>query len=408
MADFASAFHDTSENWRALLLDAGGCFLPSAAQLLGWMSDSGHGLEGKTLLLGADPLGDLARDGTLPAPFPRMMDDLAELTAFSQASGSGMRSLAVSTQPYREAGAEIDQELAIALATGAEYLRSLEERGVEPEVTASELAFVTSTGQQIFLEIAKLRALRVLWNQVLRACGVEHPTQPWIHAAVLRRSLPSREPSLNLLRSTDSSLAAVLGGADSLETPRYDWESPDRDSDRGRRLARNTQLILGLEAQIGRVIDPGRGSYFLETVTQDLLGKGWKLFQEIEREGGLLETLSTGWLQDVIAIRWNRRRDALERGEIPLTGVNIYTDPSSTVSEPREDPRPRIQEKIRRQRSEPLEPGRNWLWCQRSAADNLAIAEMASALYGAETGPVVEALQPRRDSEPCEDESVRS
>ena len=117
--DFAAAFHDIPEGWRALLLDAGGCFLPSTAQLLGWLEDSSCGLEGKTLLLGADPLGALARDGGLPAPLRRMGDDLAELTAYSQASGEGMRSLAVSTQAYREAGAEIDQELAVALATGA-------------------------------------------------------------------------------------------------------------------------------------------------------------------------------------------------------------------------------------------------------------------------------------------------
>ena len=122
---------------------------------------------------------------------------------------------------------------------------------MEPETVAAEMTFITSTGQQIFLEIAKLRALRLLWNQVLTACGIEHPVQPWIHAAVLRRSLPAREPSLNLLRCTDSSLASILGGADSLETPRYDSESPDPDSDRGRRLARNTQLILGLEAGNG-------------------------------------------------------------------------------------------------------------------------------------------------------------
>lgn len=412
-ADFASAFADTPPTWHTLLLDAGGSFLPATAALWAWLRDSGQDLETRTLLLGADPLGTLARDGALPGSFDRMGEDLAALVDQSHSDWPRCRSVAVSTQAYREAGAEIDQELAISLSTGVEYLRALEQRGLEPEVTAAELVFITSTGQQIFTEIAKLRALRILWSQVLRACDVQPSSPPWIHAAVLRRCLPTREPSINLLRVTTASFAAGIGGVDSLEATAYDWFEHSGGSNRGHRLARNTQLILGLEAQIGRVIDPAAGSYSLETVTHELVARGWQLFQEIESQGGLLASLRSGWLQQAIATRWAERRQAIERVEIPLTGINIYQDPNAAYRGGQLVVAPEVQEEIRLrfaeqsksrggEMSNPTSSPSRWQWCAESAMQNRSIPQMCSALYGAETPLTVEPLHPHRDSEPFE------
>jgi len=420
LADLAAAFEGVPAGWQSLLLDAGGNFLPATAMLVSWMRDSGLESESRTLLLGADPLGTLARDGELPASLDQLSDNMAELVRQSQEKWSASRALAINTQPYREAGAEIDQELAICLSTGTEYLRRLEKRGISPEAMAAELTFITSTGQRIFLEIAKLRALRALWGRVLGACDVGSMIQPWIHAAVLRRNLPSREPSFNVLRGTTASWAAVVGGADSIETPAYDWFDKSTESDRGRRLARNTQHILGLEGQIGRVADPGAGSYFLETVTQQLIGKGWAHFQEIEKQGGLLAGLSSGWIQNAIARRWEKRRSQLEQGHISLTGVNVYSDPNRRFQDPTDDQISRVLERIRRRFtkqqedldlpriSNPEESRDLWQWCLESAAENRSVGEMGAAIHSGEVGPVIEPLRPHRDSEPSEDESVES
>lgn len=411
-ADYAEAFSNTSGSWKTLLMDAGGCFLPSAANLVSWLETAGLDPAEKSLLFGADPLGALAREGRLPASIGQLADDMAELVGRSRESWPASRALGVSTQTYREAGAEIDQELAFSVATGVEYLRWMEKRGVGPEDTASEMVFICSTGQQVFLEIAKLRALRILWTHVLQSCGVAEPTAPLIHASILRRSLPPIEPSLNLLRVTTAGWAAIVGGADSIETPAYDWFESTSGGDRGRRLARNTQLILGLESGLGRVMDPGAGSYFLETVTQDLVQSAWSLLQQVERQGGLAESLASGWLQEAVAKRWEERRGRLADGTIPVTGVNAYPDPSSSgPAQPSPTPEllQSIRERYARQQerstgsptSSPTEEQSRWLWSLHSAAAGLSVADMASVLYDREDSPTVTPLKPRLDSDAC-------
>lgn len=415
LEDWLDAFEETPSDWRVLLLDGGGCFLPAAAIFAAWRQRTGFDIGSKTVLFGADPLGTLAHDGRVPASLAELSDDMAVLIQHSQEMGAGTRALAINTQPYREAGAEIDQELALSLSTGAEYFRWMEERGLEPDQVAPEVAFVTGTGQQIFLEIAKLRALRLLWRHFLRACDVPASVSPWIHASVLRRSLPTREPSINLLRVTTATFAAALGGADSIEAPAYDWFRGEGTSDRGDRLARNTQLILALESHLGRVRDPSAGSYFLETVTQELVARGWARFQEIERQGGLSKALSSGWVHRAIDRRWEVRHSEVENGEIPLTGVNRFTDPNSVYEEADQSEISAAKEAIRwrcaRQKAS-SQPGSTaagpvaedrWNWCWNAALENRPIGEMSSALYSTDQGPVVESFPRRRDSQPCEE-----
>lgn len=410
VGDWIAAFEGVPRSWQSMLLDAGGCFLPAAAVLKAWLDREGLDLTGRTLLLGADPMGALAREGRLPSPFELLIDDLAVLVRQSRAHWPQVRSLAVSARVYREAGAEIDQELAICLATAVEVLRCLDERGIEPSAAAAELAFVTSTGQQIFLEIAKLRALRGLWGRVQRSIGKE-VTSPFIHAAALRRNLSPVEPTNNILRTTAASWAAILGGADSVSTPGYSVDTSQAIAGRGRRLARNTQLILGHEVGLGLVDDPGAGSYFLETVTQALAEKAWLQFQEIERRGGILATLLSGWLQSEIESRWQKRRRRLESSEIPLTGVNVFrTTESADAGDP-------IGEEV----EEVVPPGRDagggerathttssvpnppptdrWQWAFDNARANRPIDEMCTALYP-EPGPAIEPFVRHSDSEP--------
>lgn len=331
---FDQAFRETEGLWRVLMLDAGDQFSSASAVLLDWLRDSAVDVADRVLLLGADPLRALAEKGSLCSSISDLDAEGAALVRRSMAELPGSRALAVSTEPYREAGADIDQELAIAMAVAAHYLRAMERHGLEPEQVAAELTFVTSTGQQIFLEIAKLRALRILWQGLLEACGVEAPPPPWIHSAILQRSLPATDPANNLLRITTAGMAAVVGGADSLETTWQDTAGLGDASDGNRRLARNTQHILELEAHFGKVRDPGDGSYLIETLTQEFVAGGWAIFREIENRGGALEALSSGWLQVQVADRWQERRRLIEQGQVQLLGVNAYADPERPVRSP--------------------------------------------------------------------------
>ena len=407
-ADYGTAFRGSAADWKLMILDAGGHALPVAAQVLSCLESGGIGeSQERTVLLGADPFGTLAAEGRLRGDLQQWGPDLAELVQSATAQGGWIRVLSISTEPYREAGAEIDQELGIGLATGTEYLRLLEASGVEPETAAGQIAFQTSSGRQIFLEMAKLRALRVLWQTVLRSCGLGSAPLPWIHVSLLQRSLATRELTNNLLRLTAASWAAVAGGADSLETPAYDGSETEAGSERGRRMARNAQLILALEAQMGRVADPGRGSYFLEAATRKLAVGAWQHFQEIERRGGLLECLTSGWLQETILARWDRRRAALRRGQIPLLGVNVHADaPGSPPASPERAPR---ESSDSGRIPEPSDLGdvkgsdSRFQDCLDSVARGASIQEMHRFLYGSGRGLEIKALPVQQDSQACEE-----
>ncbi len=409
-SDYLSAMDGVPQTWRVLLLDAGAGFLPAAAQSLAALEALGLPPESRTLLWNADPIGTLAAEGALPAAIDTLTSDLADLVSWSQQNLPGSRAIGVDTSLYREAGAAIDQEVAIGLATGVQYLRDLEEAGVSPEVAAAQLAFLTAGGQAIFPEIAKLRSLRYLWGRVLTACGVtDDSIGTWIHTAVLRRSLTQREPAVNLLRVSNAAFAAIAGETDSLETPEYDWYRQGDSSARGRRLARNTQSILGLESHLGRVQDPGAGSYQIESLTSQLVERSWESFQEIERRGGVRKCLLSGWLQNQIARRWQERCGAIESGEIPLVGVSVYARDEAPESGSKSPSALSTESDSRRSGTVetssdgPIEsPTENrWSWCLEAAAQDLSLEQMVRLLYegAGSVAPTVAALRPVRDEE---------
>ena len=334
--DYVQAFSEPEAgSCRVLMVGAGENPLPSAAGLMDALERSQLMSPDGTLILEMDPLGALARRGPLPRSLSALEDDAAELVRFTSAevaAGRG-RALMVSTEAYREAGAEIDQEVGLALATTAHYLRALDQRGLSPEEVVSQLTLVTSFGQQTFLEIAKVRALRVLLRGLQLACGIESSPRSWIHGVVLERNLASVDPAINLLRITNAGLAAVSGGVDSLETSAAGFCLAGSPARTERRLTRNVQHILELESHLGRVRDPARGSYLLETLTQQVSHLGWAFFRQIERHGGALEALQSGWIQDQIAERWESRQRKIHQGEVPVLGVNVYQDSAALQAE---------------------------------------------------------------------------
>jgi methylmalonyl-CoA mutase len=325
--DYRRAFRDCDTSWRVLMLDAGAGFLSAGQILMRWVREAAPVPGNRSLLFKVDPLGELATRGSLPADLSELESDSAQLTRRVLAELPESRSLGVWTAPYREAGAEIDQELGIAMAAATHYLRSLTRLGLAPADIASQLTFFTAGGQNTFLEIAKLRALRYLWKGLQMACGVELPAPAWIHSAVLKRGLPATDPANNLCRVTIASFAAIAGGVDSFTTSGNEFAQLGSTTDEGRRLARNVQHILGLESHLGIVADPAKGSYQLETLTQRCAEGGWRFFQDIEGQGGALAALQSGWIQHQIALRWQDRRERIRQGEVAILGVNRYPDP---------------------------------------------------------------------------------
>jgi methylmalonyl-CoA mutase len=187
---------------------------------------------------------------------------------------------------FAEAGATAVEEIGFTLAAGVDYLAALAEREVDVNCAAAALEFSFAVGSNYFFEIAKFRAFRMLWARAIESFGGTHEAaKARIAARTLGWNKTVYDPCVNILRATTEAMAAVLGGADTVTVTPFDacYKAPDEAS---RRLARNTQLLLKHEAWLGRVADPGGGSYALETITDSLAREGWRIFQDIEAHGG--------------------------------------------------------------------------------------------------------------------------
>ncbi|QDE67424.1 methylmalonyl-CoA mutase [Myxococcus xanthus] len=274
--------------------------------------------------LGVDPLGILARTGSLPAGLDATLAQAAPLVTSLREAAPGLRVLLVSTRAYADAGATSAHELAWAIATGVAYLRGLERAGVSPDVAARSIQFAVSVGGQFFPEIARLRAARLLWSKAVAACGGSPEAQAMVlHARTASTTKTQRDPWVNILRATAESFAAVVGGADSVSTSPFDEAlgTPDASA---RRLARNTQLILRDESSLNRVADPAGGSYYLEQLTQDIARAAWTELRRIEALGGMEQALTSGDVARVLAETRTARDKAVRTRRLPIVGVSEF------------------------------------------------------------------------------------
>ncbi|MFT7619601.1 MAG: methylmalonyl-CoA mutase [Planctomycetota bacterium] len=333
-------------------LDAGANALPAASLFFAICRI--REISGKkiSVRLDADPIGALARDGEIPGDLVELISEAAHMARDLGKKAKDSKTFRVSTECWQEAGMSTVQEIGVALATGVAYLRALEDAGFTVEEAANQICFRIPMGRDLFSSIAKIRALRSCWHLILRSCDIESPEPSEFHAVPSRRTLTRLDPWVNMLRGTSQTLAAVVGGADEIASPRYDemagpswWPRSMQDfvehapplqnsyersgtvsSALGRRVARNTQVILGEEAHIGQVADPAGGSYYVESLTDELITRGWAQFQDIEIEGGAVAALRNGTLQKLAQERLAARSGRLRRRRDPITGVSEYAD----------------------------------------------------------------------------------
>lgn len=285
-------------------------------------------LRGLAGCVGYDPLGAAVVSGSLPAD---AYESLAAHLTHVAGGSPQLRSISVDTTACHEAGAHAVQELALALATGVACLRELDGRGLDVETVASKIHIQLGIGENFFMEIAKFRAIKSLWAQVLRAFGLSaRGKRTWLHARAGLRNKTRRDRHVNLLRLTNEALAAAMGGVDSISLPAFD--APLGPSDAfSRRLSRNLQLILQEEAQLTRLIDPAGGAWHVEALTDQLARRAWARFQEIEARGGMLAALQSGVIQTEIAAVAEKRRHALATGESILVGANAYVNDAESL-----------------------------------------------------------------------------
>ena len=272
--------------------------------------------------LGVDPLGALARTGALPGSIEGALAALA--TIAGEASGGRSRAVSVDTSTYHEAGADEADDLAIMLATGVAYLRSMEGAGLDLASALGQIEVSMAVGVDVFPAIAKLRAARRLWARIAEASGANSADQILhLHVVTARNAISTRDAWINMLRATVSCFAGAVGGADGITVLPY-GEAVGLPDGFARRIARNTQLVLKEESSLARVLDPAAGSYYVETLTDALAQEAWVRFQAIEAAGGMVEWLVSGRLSERLAEGWTARELDIARRREPLTGISEF------------------------------------------------------------------------------------
>ena len=257
-----------------------------------------------------------------PEPSMRIIADIIEYTAKEMPK---FNSISISGYHMQEAGANLVQELAYTLADGREYVRAAIARGMNVDEFAGRLSFFFAIGMNFFMEAAKLRAARMLWHRIMSEFEPKKPGSLMLrtHCQTSGVSLQEQDPYNNVIRTAYEALAAALGGTQSLHTNALD-EAIALPTEFSARIARNTQLILQEETGVTKVVDPLAGSYYVESLTNELAEKAWALIEEVEAMGGMTKAVASGMPKLRIEESAARRQAAIDRGEDVIVGVNKY------------------------------------------------------------------------------------
>ncbi|MEX1036739.1 MAG: methylmalonyl-CoA mutase [Sneathiella sp.] len=257
-----------------------------------------------------------------PAPSMRIIGDII---GYTSANMPRFNSISISGYHMQEAGATQVQELAFTLADGLEYARAAMASGLKIDEFAPRLSFFFAIGMNFFMEIAKLRAARMIWAKMISEFKPENKSSLMLrtHCQTSGVSLTEQDPYNNVIRTAYEAMAAVLGGTQSLHTNALD-EAIALPTDFSARIARNTQLILAEETGIPNVIDPLGGSYYVESLTNSIATEAWKLIEEVEELGGMTKAVESGMPKLKIEESAARRQARIDRGEEVIVGVNKY------------------------------------------------------------------------------------
>ena len=257
-----------------------------------------------------------------PAPSIRIIGDIIEYTAQHMPK---FNSISISGYHMQEAGANQALELAFTLADGKEYVKTAIAKGLDVDGFAGRLSFFWAIGMNFYLEVAKMRAARLLWCRIMKGFNAKSPKSLMLrtHCQTSGWSLTEQDPYNNVVRTTIEAMAAVFGGTQSLHTNSFD-EAIALPTEFSSRIARNTQLIIQEETHIPHVIDPWAGSYMMEKLTQDMADAAWKIIEEVEAMGGMVKAVDSGWAKLKIEAAAAEKQARIDSGKDVIVGVNKY------------------------------------------------------------------------------------
>jgi methylmalonyl-CoA mutase len=239
-----------------------------------------------------------------------------------------LRPFTIHGETFEQSGANASEEVGLALAAAVDFMAEMQQRNLPIDRAANSIAFSFAIGANFFIQIAKFRAFRMLWSQVVESFGGSRDhARARVHARTSSWNKTIYDPHVNILRATTEAMSAVIGSVDSISIASFDacYKVPDAAS---QRLARNAQLILRHEAQLARVADPGGGSYFLEVLTDSIARRSWELMQEVERSGGFRKASESGMIAQKLEASRTAREQAVASRKSVLAGTNRYANPA--------------------------------------------------------------------------------
>jgi len=257
-----------------------------------------------------------------PEPSMRIIADIIEYTAKNMPK---FNSISISGYHIQEAGANQALELAFTLADGKEYVKTALAKGLDVDDFAGRLSFFWAVGMNFYLEIAKMRAGRLLWWRIMKEFNPKNPKSMMLrtHSQTSGWSLTEQDPYNNVIRTTIEAMAAVFGGTQSLHTNALD-EAIALPTEFSARIARNTQIVIQEETHICNVVDPWAGSYLMEKLTQDMADKAWAIIEEVEAMGGMTKAVDSGWAKLKIEASAAEKQARIDSGKDVIVGVNKY------------------------------------------------------------------------------------
>lgn len=327
-SQWTAALKDVVLNALPVYITPGCCGIAPLAMYVNEYKDRGYDLADMKGGVLYDPVGKAVGKGSLCGGkgICAYYDQMAEMTKWAIRNAPNFQTIGVSGLPYHDSGASAFEEVGAMLSTAVAYLRAMEERGIPVDDTACRIRFTVGVGSNLFLEIAKIRALRQLWAAIVKSCGgSDCAAKIRLHARTSSWTVSKVDPWVNMLRGTAQAFSAVIGGVDSLDVVPFDAavRVPDEFA---RRIARNTQLILRGECSLDKVVDPAGGSWYIEALTDDMAKGSWDMFQYIEDLGGITKALQAGMIQQKVNATAKKRYELVDQRRQTLVGVNRYVN----------------------------------------------------------------------------------
>lgn len=281
-----------------------------------------------------DPVSYLLLNGDFWKSEKSDMDQVATMLKLGKDLMPSMKVINVNGHYFNSAGATMVQELGFSLASGTEYLALATAAGIPIDEITPRMMFSYGVGSNYFMEIARLRAARMLWAKIVEQYKPQNTAsmQMYIHCNSSAWNKTLYDPYVNLLRTTTEAMSAIIGGTQSLNILPFDtfYKDPDEFSNR---LARNQQIILKEEVYLDKVVDPAAGSYYIENLTQLIADAAWKIFLEIEEKGGMVEAVKSGYVQDMVEKSAGQRLDDIANRRLIQLGTNQYPNPGEQMLE---------------------------------------------------------------------------